>query len=141
MGIMRKGVISAVLDDFRALGWFALGAASAVAAMRLLELRRVPFSTETTNALVPLGRPRSEPYVRGAEIPDSLLEERIRSLLWRPVSDPRSIDVKVSDGCVELKGPILRHEIGPLLLVVNRVRGVKKVINGLQVRAEYAPDA
>jgi hypothetical protein len=66
-------------------------------------------------------------------VPDDILEERIRSQIGRPVSHPSALHVKAWNGCVELSGPVLAREVAQLLTTVRRVRGVKEVLNHLQV--------
>ena len=64
-------------------------------------------------------------------VDDSKLVERVRSKLGRAVSHPGVIQVSAQDGAVTLSGPILVEEMPELLACVNRVHGVKQVINNL----------
>ena len=64
---------------------------------------------------------------------DDVLAERVRAQIGRPVSHPRSIEVRVEGGEVILSGPILRRELDDLLRRVARVRGVCGIRNELEV--------
>jgi osmotically-inducible protein OsmY len=66
------------------------------------------------------------------EVPDHILLERVRATLGRYVSHPRSIDVEMDDGCVILRGQILKHEVARLIRAINGVRGVSSVDNRLE---------
>lgn len=68
-------------------------------------------------------------------VDDEILVERVRAQLGRPVSHPHSIEVSAEDGCVVLNGKILASEQAALLHRVRRVRGVRDVLNQLEVRA------
>ena len=70
------------------------------------------------------------------EVSDEVLAERVRSQLGGAVSHPSSIQVTAQQGCVTLSGPILAHEVAPLLKRIARVRGVTDVENRLQVHKE-----
>src|SRR5262249_16671148 len=65
----------------------------------------------------------------GEEVPDAVLVERVRSKLGRVVSHPHAIHVQAASGRVSLSGPILAHEVKPLLGCVSSVAGVKGVEN------------
>jgi hypothetical protein len=71
--------------------------------------------------------------IREKDIPDDILEERVRAQLGRPVTNPRALTVSAHGGCVELSGSVLADEVGGLLRTVRRVRGVKEVVNNLDV--------
>jgi osmotically-inducible protein OsmY len=71
---------------------------------------------------------------RGGGIPDERIEARVRSQLGRPVSHPGALEVRVRDGCVEVSGPILAHEVEELLHAIRSVRGVRDVVDRLDVR-------
>ena len=66
------------------------------------------------------------------EAPDRVVEARVRSKLGRYVSHPRAIEVSVRDGQLTLSGPILAHEIRPLVTAMRHVRGVQEVHNELE---------
>jgi uncharacterized membrane protein len=78
--------------------------------------------------------------VRGTiqrETPDDrVLLERVRSQIGRVVSHPRAIDVDVIDGVITLRGPILMDEVSDLIGAVERIRGVRDVINNLEEHAQ-----
>ena len=67
------------------------------------------------------------------EVDDTVLTDRVRSKLGRVVSHPSAIQVTTQNGAVTLSGPILADEVPYLLGCVNRVSGVKEVINNLEV--------
>jgi uncharacterized membrane protein/osmotically-inducible protein OsmY len=73
--------------------------------------------------------------VRGALRPDRaddiVLIERVRAQLGRFVSHPHAIDVEAANGRVTLRGPILQGEVKRLIRAVERVRGVREVVNDL----------
>jgi uncharacterized membrane protein len=74
-----------------------------------------------------------ESLFRSAEATDEVLEARVRSKMGRVVSHPHAIDVKVTDGLVTLRGPILIEELHPFLDAVIAVGGVKNIENRLEV--------
>ena len=63
---------------------------------------------------------------------DDVLVERVRAALGRAVSHPRAIDVEACAGIVRLCGPILTHEVSPLLSAVESVPGVCHIDNQLE---------
>ena len=73
---------------------------------------------------------------REGGVDDSVLRERVRSQIGRAISHPRAIRVDVADGIVSLSGPILMDEVSPLLSAVERVRGVRDVVNQLEEHHE-----
>lgn len=62
-----------------------------------------------------------------------ILVERVRSKVGRVVSHPHAIEVRIEDGKILLKGPVLRSELEQLLSAVQAVRGVGSVVNELEV--------
>lgn len=66
-----------------------------------------------------------------APVDDAVLTERVRAALGHVVPDVSSIDVKVRDGCVVLKGPVTPDEMGEIVACTERVRGVQQVENRL----------
>ncbi len=70
------------------------------------------------------------------DIPDEVLVARLRSKLGRYVSHPSSIEITAHQGGVTLRGPILAHEVDPLLAVVAAQRGVQWVDNQLEVHRQ-----
>jgi uncharacterized membrane protein len=69
-------------------------------------------------------------------VDDPMLVERVRARLGRRVSHPHGVDVAAHDGIVTLRGPILQHEVKPLLNAVERVAGVRQVVNVLEEHKE-----
>ncbi|HEU0204215.1 MAG TPA: SRPBCC family protein [Burkholderiaceae bacterium] len=63
---------------------------------------------------------------------DETLERRVRTRLGRIVSHPHAVRVSVHEGIVTLRGPILTHEVGPLIAGVLGVAGVRDIDNQLQ---------
>ncbi|MBX6314450.1 MAG: SRPBCC family protein [Isosphaeraceae bacterium] len=72
----------------------------------------------------------------GDSASDQVIVERVRSTMGRVVSHPSSIEVTSHEGRVTLYGPILAHEVDNLLTAVSSVRGVREVINRLEVHKE-----
>jgi uncharacterized membrane protein/osmotically-inducible protein OsmY len=72
----------------------------------------------------------------GREVDHRVLIERVRARLGRVVSHPRAIDVDAADGVVTLRGPILQAEVPRLLNAVERIRGVRDVVNALEEHKE-----
>jgi hypothetical protein len=73
---------------------------------------------------------------RGAEsepVDDNVLTERVRAALSRVVEDPNGIDVRVRDGCVILRGPVLSEEAAEIVACAERVPGVRAVENRFAV--------
>lgn len=64
---------------------------------------------------------------------DPVVCSRVRSKLGRYVSHPSAIEVQVNDGRVFLSGPILAHEVEPLIHRVKTIIGVRSVVNHLDV--------
>jgi hypothetical protein len=64
-------------------------------------------------------------------VDDDVLIERVRAALGHVIQDPHAIDVKVRDGCVTLKGPVVPEEVGEIVACAERVRGVREVDNRL----------
>jgi uncharacterized membrane protein len=69
-------------------------------------------------------------------VDDAVLVERVRSKLGRFSSHPGAIEVSVSDGCVELRGPVLAAEHQQVIDAVADVRGVRRVDDDLQVHKQ-----
>src|ERR687897_2501449 len=67
------------------------------------------------------------------EVSDDVLIGRVRAELGRVVSHPHAIEVAAGGGHVTLTGPILGHEVRPLLRVTRRVPGVRAVSDQLTV--------
>lgn len=71
--------------------------------------------------------------LRRRKTSEQVLEARVRSAMGRAVSHPSSIQVIVDRSRVRLVGPILAHEVEPLLSGVRSVKGVKSVEDQLEV--------
>jgi uncharacterized membrane protein len=67
------------------------------------------------------------------EVDDVVLVERVRAAIGRAVSHPSSVVVTATDGQVTVSGPILAREAGDLLSRVRSVRGVRDVVDQLEV--------
>lgn len=74
--------------------------------------------------------------LRGRKVSEHVLEARVRSAMGRAVSHPSSIQVIVDGSGVQLAGPILAHEVAPLLSAVRSVKGIKRVEDQLDVHKE-----
>lgn len=70
------------------------------------------------------------------EVTDDVLIGRVRAELGRVVSHPHAIEVAASGGHVTLIGPILSHEVRPLLRAVRGVPAVRAVSDQLTVYSE-----
>lgn len=64
---------------------------------------------------------------------DDVLLQRIRAKLGRVVSHPHAVHVEVNQGCVTLRGVILKREVDDLLATIRKIEGVKEVDNRLEV--------
>jgi uncharacterized membrane protein len=67
------------------------------------------------------------------EVPDEVLHDQIRSRLGRVVSHPAALHLTVSDGNVNLTGPILEEEVDSLLGELSSVRGIRSLDDNLEV--------
>lgn len=74
--------------------------------------------------------------LRHQSVDDRVLVERVRAQLGRVVSHPHALHVEGSAGVVTLSGPILQVEVPRLLSAVERVRGVREVVNALDEHKE-----
>jgi hypothetical protein len=72
----------------------------------------------------------------GEEVPDRVLEQRVRSALGRVVSHPHAIGVSAHEGRVVLRGPILADEVDHLLSTVASIPGVRCLERHLDVHRE-----
>lgn len=73
------------------------------------------------------------------DVSDQVLEARIRSKIGRVIGHPGAISVSAADGRVALRGPVLASELRDLLRTVRSVRGVREVVNELDVH-EHGDD-
>ncbi|HXG92565.1 MAG TPA: SRPBCC family protein [Blastocatellia bacterium] len=78
----------------------------------------------------------AESLFKRDKVSDETLVKRVRSRLGRVVSHPGSIEVMASDGLVTLSGPILASEVDDLLKCVLAVRGVKGMVDNLDVHVD-----
>jgi uncharacterized membrane protein len=74
--------------------------------------------------------------LRREPVSDEVLRGRVRATLGRYVSHPHAVHVAVSHGWVTLSGPILAHEVHPLLRAVKHVAGVRGIDNHLEPHDE-----
>ena len=72
--------------------------------------------------------------LRQEQVDDDVLRERVRSAIGRAASHTGGIVVSVADGRVTLSGPVPQGEAGELIARAEGVRGVREVINQLDVR-------
>lgn len=70
--------------------------------------------------------------------PDWVLAERVRSALGRLSPHSRSVKVRAEDGQIHLSGSILNDEKDAILKAASRTRGVREVIDELEVF--YSPE-
>jgi hypothetical protein len=95
----------------------------------------------TERALFGRARRDAENKIRGTieqwrtptrtQIPDEVLEPRVRSKLGHCCSHARAVLVDVIHGHVTLAGPILAHEADHLVAEIAAIRGVKEVLDAL----------
>jgi uncharacterized membrane protein len=74
--------------------------------------------------------------LRPASVDDEVLTARVRSEIGRAVSHPHAIVVETEDRRVTLSGPVLADEVDDLISAVRSVRGVKEVVDRLEVHDE-----
>jgi hypothetical protein len=65
-----------------------------------------------------------------------VLVERVRARLGRTLSHPHAVNVVAHEGVVTLRGPILQHEVKPLLDAIERVADVRELVNELEEHEE-----
>jgi len=70
--------------------------------------------------------------------PDWILAERVRNAIGRLTPHSRSVKVRAEDGQIHLSGSILKDEKDTLLKAASRTRGVRDVIDELEVF--YSPE-
>ncbi|HET9370040.1 MAG TPA: SRPBCC family protein [Vicinamibacterales bacterium] len=68
-----------------------------------------------------------------AAVDDEILVERARARLGRLISHPRAVTITAEDGMLTLSGPILQREVMPLIDALERVNGVRGVLNELEI--------
>ena len=67
-----------------------------------------------------------------ADVPDAVLEAKIKARIARTLSRPDAVEVRVSQGIVTLQGMARQEEIRKLADSLPGLRGVKGVENGLE---------
>lgn len=72
-------------------------------------------------------------FSASGDVSDDIVVGRIRSKIGRYISHPSAIEFGVHDGITTLGGPILAHEVDALMCAVKSVRGVREVVNHLDV--------
>ncbi len=80
---------------------------------------------------------RSRITRRMPETQEALLQ-RVRERVARTVSHPRSVEVSLEDGVATLSGPILRHEVDPLIAALSAIPGVRRVDNRMEIHEHRA---
>ena len=123
-GRRRRALVRDRLAHSRRIGVDALGVARRDAAHRTIGA---------------LSRLRGGFGRRGVD--DAVLVDRLRARLGRLVGHARTIEVGARDGVVTVYGAILRAEVPRVLAGLARVRGVKRVVNALEVHdtADHVP--
>jgi uncharacterized membrane protein len=67
------------------------------------------------------------------DVSDDVVVSRARSKMGRYVSHPAAVEIAAHNGIVTLGGPILAHEVDHLLCAAKTVRGVRDIVNRLDV--------
>lgn len=70
----------------------------------------------------------------GEDVPDAVLAERVRARLGLVCSAPTAIDVTAHEGCITLRGSVLRSELAPVVRAAKWARGVRMVDDQLEAR-------
>jgi osmotically-inducible protein OsmY len=70
---------------------------------------------------------------RRETVDDEVVRERVRAALGRVVAHPHAVEVEVRDGRVVLSGAVETGEVGRLVAVVRKIRGVAEVEDRLAV--------
>jgi hypothetical protein len=66
------------------------------------------------------------------EVPDEVLQQRVRATLGHVARHPGLIEVQAAEGQVTLSGPVLEREAGRLLRKLRKVPGVKSLTSRLE---------
>lgn len=72
------------------------------------------------------------------EVDDFTLTQRVRSQLGHRIHPPRTLRIEARRGVVTLSGPILSDDLDKLITCVERVPGVRGVLDRMSVSAEGA---
>lgn len=67
---------------------------------------------------------------------DAILAQRVRSAIGRVVSHPHALEVSAGDACIVLRGHVLSNELHGLMSCVRGTRGVREVVNHLEVHED-----
>jgi hypothetical protein len=159
---MRRSSRRSASGRFGFLGWLVLGAGLASLGFTLFDpargaARRAMLRERTSSTVRRIGgqtRGRlldASSRVRGrvqklrarlseGEVPDPVLEERVRAQIGRAVSHPGALRVSAVRGCVEITGPVLAGEVEDLVEGIRAVRGVKDVVERFDVHEEAASE-
>jgi hypothetical protein len=70
------------------------------------------------------------------KVDDTILVERVRAAFGRSLSHPRAVKVSSEQGVVTLSGLILAEELDGVLASVEKVAGVRQVVNRLEPHDE-----
>jgi hypothetical protein len=89
---------------------------------RMIRKRSLDLMNRTVGSLAEI---RSSIRDRTADIPDDILVDRVRSQLGHVVSHPGLLEVVARDGCVCVKGPVLRTEVDKIQNRLAKTRGVR----------------
>jgi hypothetical protein len=97
----------------------------------------VSFPAHEASAVNVLARTQSvlkeiRALVVHADVPDAVLEAKIKARIARTIARPDAVQVRVSNGIVSLQGTARKEEIGKLVENLPGLRGVKGVENGLE---------
>jgi uncharacterized membrane protein len=71
-------------------------------------------------------------HLPAAVVDDDVLDARVRASLGRCCSHVSAVRVSSRSGVVELRGPILGEEVGPVLRRIQRVPGVRAISDALE---------
>ncbi len=74
------------------------------------------------------------------EVSDDVLVARVATQLGRLVTAPHPIELTAEAGTVVLSGPIFTDEIEPMIAGISKVRGVKQIVNKMQLRERTEKD-
>lgn len=66
-------------------------------------------------------------------VDDETLVQRVRSEMGRKVNHPRSVEILADKGKIILRGHILANEVETLFDTIRHVKGVRRVVNELEV--------
>jgi hypothetical protein len=76
---------------------------------------------------------------RREEVPDAVLQERVRAVLGHAATHPAAIEVEAAGGLVTLSGPVLAKEARRVLRKVRGVPGVHSVASRLERLDRFEP--